>query len=61
MNEKHEKHIPQGKYVGHIEHFPNQTENVFTFIIDEAEDNTLIGKGISQKIHITGTKNERKK
>jgi len=70
MNEKHEKYIPQGEYVGHIEHFPNQAKNVFTFIIDEAEDDTLIGKGVSQLvvdifinksiiiIHAMGTKDE---
>jgi hypothetical protein len=40
-------HIPQGIYNGHLEHFSNQIVGVFTFIIDEAENVELIGKGFS--------------
>ena len=32
------ENIPQGEYTGHWEHFPNQTKNVFTFIIFEADN-----------------------
>jgi len=48
MNKK--ENIPQGVYSGHLVHFPNQAECVFTFIIDEAENDEMIGKGIPQRI-----------
>jgi len=44
------ENIPQGTYIGHFEHFPNQAKNVFTFIIDKAENVELIGKGVSQRV-----------
>ena len=47
-----EKHIPQGIYTGRWEHFPNQVEGVFTFIIVEADDAKLIGKGVWDKLYV---------
>lgn len=44
--------IPEGTYTAHIEHFPNQAKNVFTFIIDEADDAELIGKGVSHRMNM---------
>ena len=53
--------IPQGKYTGHFVHFENQRKNVFTFIIDEAENDEMIGKGVTQIIGVDWSNNEQKK
>jgi len=42
--------LPPGEYTGHWEHFENQPENCFVFIIDEADDDSFIGKGMCQQI-----------
>lgn len=58
VNMNKQENISQGIYSGHLVHFPNQAKNVFTFIIDEAEDVELIGKGVFQRVCTTETKNE---
>lgn len=37
--------LPEGTYTGHLVHFENQAEFNAVFIIDNADDETLIGKG----------------
>ena len=52
--------ILQGVYSGHLVRFPNQVEGVFTFIIDNAENDELIGKGVSQRVYYTKTRKNDK-